>query len=137
MFKSFVTPRTAAGQAPLSIGFPREEYWSGLPFPYAGDLPGPGIKPTSPALAGRSFPTEPPGKPISKYLFKKKKTKLEALTILNYHSMIIKSHVWTDNHKSQNGVFPSIMNSFGVWYMYVKVKVKSLSHVNSLRPHGL
>ena len=37
--------------------------------------------------------------------------------------------MWTDNHKSQNGVFPSVMNSFVVWYMYVKVKVKSLSHV--------
>ena len=52
--------------APLSIGFPRQEYWSGLPFPPLGDLPNPGIKPVSPmfhALAGRFFTTEPPGKP--------------------------------------------------------------------------
>ena len=48
--------------------FPREEYWSGLPFPPPGDLPKPGIKPTSPALAGRFFTTEPLGKPlIAKY----------------------------------------------------------------------
>ena len=46
----FVTPWTVAYQAPLSIGFPRQEYWSGLPFPSPGDLPDPGIKPTSPAL---------------------------------------------------------------------------------------
>ena len=47
-------------QAPLSIGFPRQEYWSGLPFPSPGDLPNPGIKPDPPALAGR-FYTVPPG----------------------------------------------------------------------------
>ena len=45
------------------MGFPRQEYWSGLPFPSPGDLSHPGIKPTSPALAGRFFTTEPPGKP--------------------------------------------------------------------------
>ena len=45
------------------MGFPSQEYWSELPFPAAGDLPGPEIKPVSPALAGRSFTTEPPVKP--------------------------------------------------------------------------
>ena len=44
-------------------GFPRQEYWGGLPFPSPGDLPDPGIKPASPALSGRFFTTEPPGKP--------------------------------------------------------------------------
>ena len=51
----FVTPWTIAHQAPLSMGFPRQEYWSGLPFPSPGDLPDPGIKPgslSSSALAG-------------------------------------------------------------------------------------
>ena len=46
----FVTPWTVACQAPLSMGFPRQEYWDGLPFPSPEDLPNPGIKPTSPAL---------------------------------------------------------------------------------------
>ena len=46
----FVTPWTVARQAPLSVEFPRQEYWSGLPFPSSGDLPDPGIKPRSPAL---------------------------------------------------------------------------------------
>jgi len=62
----FATPWTVARQAPLSVGFPRQEYWSGLPFPPPGDLPYPGIEsksPASPALAGGFFTTEPPGKP--------------------------------------------------------------------------
>ena len=49
MSNSFVTPWTVACQAPLSMGFPRQEYWTGLPFPSPGDLPNPGIKPTFPA----------------------------------------------------------------------------------------
>ena len=59
---SFVTPWTVACQAPLSMGFPRQEYWSGLPFLSPGDLPDPGIKPlspASPALAGGFLTTEP------------------------------------------------------------------------------
>ena len=48
---------------PLSMGFPREEYWSRLPFPSPGDLSNPGIEPTSPPLAGGFFTAEPPGKP--------------------------------------------------------------------------
>ena len=61
----FVTPRIVASQAPLSMGFPRQEYWSGLPFPSPGDL-GPGIKLGSPALASDSLPSEPPGSLSSK-----------------------------------------------------------------------
>ena len=50
-------------QSPLSIRFPRQEYWSGLPFPSPWDLSDPGIKPKSPTLPGGFFTTEPPGKP--------------------------------------------------------------------------
>ena len=59
----FETPQTVAYQATLSVGFSRQEYWSGLPFPSPGDLPDPGIEPkstVSPALACRLFTTEPP-----------------------------------------------------------------------------
>ena len=49
-------------QAPLSMGFSRQEYWRGLPFPTPGDLPDPGIEPPTPALAGRFFTAKPPGK---------------------------------------------------------------------------
>ena len=58
----FATPWTVAHQAPLSLGFPRQEYWSGLPFPSPGDLPKPGIVPMSAELASGFFTTEPPGK---------------------------------------------------------------------------
>ena len=57
------TPQTIAHQAPLSMGFPRQEYGNGLPFPSPGDLPNPGIGLKSPALAGDAFTTEPAGKP--------------------------------------------------------------------------
>ena len=53
----FEVPGTVARPAPLSMGFPRQEYWRGLPFPPPGDLPNPGIKPASPSLAGRFFTT--------------------------------------------------------------------------------
>ena len=53
-----MTPWTEARQDPLSMGFSRQEYWSGLPFPSVGDLPDPGIKPVSPALAGEFFTSE-------------------------------------------------------------------------------
>ena len=54
---------TEACQAPLSVGFPRQEYWSGLPFPPPGDRPNPGIERVFPALAGGFLTFEPPGKP--------------------------------------------------------------------------
>ena len=58
----FATPWTIAHQAPPSIGFSRQEYWSGWPFPSPGDLPNPGIKPGSPTLQTDALPFEPPGK---------------------------------------------------------------------------
>ena len=57
----FATPWTVAHQATLSMGFSRQEYWSGLPFPSPGDLPKPGIEPMSPTLQANSLPSEPPG----------------------------------------------------------------------------
>ena len=59
----FVTLWTVAHQAPLSIGFSRQEYWSGFSCPPSGDFPNPGIKPRSPALQADSLLSEPPGKP--------------------------------------------------------------------------
>ena len=59
----FVTPWTVAHQASLSMGFPRQEYWSGLPSPFPGDHPEPGIEPESPAWQADSLTAELPGKP--------------------------------------------------------------------------
>ena len=57
---TLVTPWTIARQAPLSMGFSRQEYWSGLPFLSPGDLPDPGIQPSSPKWQADSLPTELP-----------------------------------------------------------------------------
>ena len=65
----FATPWTVAPQTLQSMGFSRQEYWSGLPFPSPGDLPSPGIEPASPAFVGELFTTEPPGKPLAKVGF--------------------------------------------------------------------
>ena len=73
----FVTPWTVALQAPPSIGFSRQEYWSGLPFPSPGDLPNPGIEPRSPALQADALTSEPPGK----LLRLKKKNLLQDLSL--------------------------------------------------------
>ena len=77
----FVTLWTVAHQAPLSTGFSRQEYWSGLPFPPPGDLPDPGIKAVSPALAGGFFTTELPGK-TSRFGLPKSQTKLLFNTLI-------------------------------------------------------
>ena len=58
----FAAPWTVARQGPLSMGFPGQEYWSGLPFPSPGDLPNPGIKPGTPELQAGALPSESPGK---------------------------------------------------------------------------
>ena len=63
MSYSLVTPGTVAPQVPLSMGFSRQEYWSGLPFPSPGDLHNPGTEPRCPVLQADSLPSEPPTEP--------------------------------------------------------------------------
>ena len=63
---TFATPWTVACQASLFMGFPRPEYWSGLPFPSPGDLPNPGMERGSPMLQVDSLPVEPPARPIER-----------------------------------------------------------------------
>ena len=65
----FAAPWTVGHQASPSLGFSRQEYWSGLPFPSPGNLPHPGIKPRSPTLQTDTLPSEPPGKPQESILF--------------------------------------------------------------------
>ena len=69
----FATSWTVAWKAPLSMEFPRQEYWSRLSFPSLGDLPDPGTEPLSLALAGGFFSPEPPGKPTGREEKVKKK----------------------------------------------------------------
>ena len=61
-----MTPWTVARQTPLSVGFPRQEYWSGLPLPSPGDLPDSGIEPASPTLQADTLPSVTPGMQIRK-----------------------------------------------------------------------
>ena len=65
----FATPWTVAYQAPPSLGFSRQEYWSGLPFPFPGDLPDPGIEPRSPAMEADALTSEPPEKPYKTVIY--------------------------------------------------------------------
>ena len=83
----FATPWSVPHQAPLSMGFSRQEYWSGLPFPSPGNLPDSGVKPESPALEGGFLTTEPPGK-CPRF----------TLLIIENHKKFFKSHllIFTD-----------------------------------------
>ena len=92
----FVTPWTVACQAPLSMGFSRQEYWSELPCPSPRDLPDPGIEPKSPALTDGFFTTEPPGKSIWwNTAMKKKMDVYHAIVILNERSQKTRTRVHT------------------------------------------
>ena len=98
----FFYPWTVARQTPLSMGFPRQEYSSGLPFPSPGDLTDPGIKCKSPALAGRFFTTKPPGKQAH-YL----------------HFLSIKSSTWSFQN-SDKWIFPHCVISCASWTRWIK-----------------
>ena len=79
----FATPWTVAYQAPPSMGFSRQEYWSGLPFPSPGDLPYPGIEPRSPAFQANALTSEPPGKPMENMIcFQFFVNRLQSMNIL-------------------------------------------------------
>ena len=103
MSDSFVTPWTVAHWVPLSMGFPRQEYWSRLPFPSPGDLPNPGIEPTSPAW--QALTTEPPGKlkvcrlySLYPALF----TCREILTVFLFHETVYEKY-WFPLHNPWKG----------------------------------
>ena len=83
----FVTLWAVSSQAPLSVGFSRQEYWSGLPFPSPSDLPKPGIKPASPvspALQADSLPTEPSGNLWLTYNTKQTWAIFEVITVASF-----------------------------------------------------
>ena len=107
MSYSFVTPWTAAHQGPLSMEFSRQEYCSGLPCPSPGDLPGPGIKPASPAfpaLAEGFFTTEPTGTPTSLYL---------SLIRMSHELKMLISKISEYIMKSESSTLPDMTASTG------------------------
>ena len=109
MFDSFAAPWIVACLLPLSMEFPRQEYWSGLPFPPPGDFSDPGVKPASFALAGGFFTTEPPGKFLHKFISHHldnhwkhliKKKDLLGILSLRYHEIQFTREDWTQQEQS-------------------------------------
>ena len=92
----FATPWTVVHQAPQATKFPRQEYWSVLPFPSPGDLPHPVIKPMTLALAGRFFTTGPPGKPIAIFISNTAKFRvpLQPNLLLSFPEALVSQWVW-------------------------------------------
>ena len=84
----FVTPWTVAYQASPSMGFSRQEYWSGLPFPSPGDLPNPGIEPGSPALEADALTSESPGKPLLLHILNMKSDPVFLATFINTKNIL-------------------------------------------------
>ena len=112
----FATPWTVAYQAFLSMGFSRQEYWSGLPFPSPGDLPNPGIKPTSlasPALAGGFFTAELSGKP---YIYTCIYTQIKICSFSDdYKSILLKKFLKNGSSGTFFGINMGQMNI--IWLM--------------------
>ena len=139
----FATPWTVAYQTPPSMGFSRQEYWSGWPFPSPGDLPDPGIEPRSPALQADALLSEPPGKSlkISKCVSKYLKTPLPAIKGLT--AWLGSKDLWiflslsirAPEKEQRNEVYLTIVHTL----MYVcMLHAKSpQSCFDSLWPHGL
>ena len=103
MSNSFATPWTVAHQTLLSMGFPRTEYWSGLPFPSLGDLPNPRIEPRFPALQADSLPAKPQGKSAFKWETIKNETISHIFeTIFHiHHACMCKRHTYAEKGESR------------------------------------
>ena len=112
----FVTPWTVAHQVPLSTGFPRQEYWSRLVFTSPGDLPDPGIKPESPALAGRFFTTEPPGKPQAP-LERRIKTRIHSFVKLEMVNWNLSRQIITVNISCFHAANPDLVFHGLPWFL--------------------
>ena len=100
-FQLFVTLWTVVYQAPLSMRFSRQEYWSGLPFPSPGDLPDPGIKPGSPALESDALTSEPPG--CFQSMFKKNPWKITFFSLVSL-LLLFFSHLVMTNSSQPHGL---------------------------------
>ena len=114
---------TVARQAPLSIGFSRQEYWTRLPFPSPGDLPNRGIEPGSPRLQADSLPSEPPGCPVIitttfcngcflLFLFPKRPI-ARPLALSCIHSTLAEHTLWTHHHTHSPSTWHSAWGTSG------------------------
>ena len=125
----FATPWTVAHQAPPSMGFSRQEYWSGLPFPSPGDLPDPGIKPMSPALEADALTSEPPRKPNSdKWIYFFSLTNIYRILIIC--PALFKAKMINMCFLSLSGLKATVKNKHGLrynvsitWHMTIKITI--------------
>ena len=136
--------RIVAHRAPLSMGLPRQEYWSGLPFPYPGDLPNSGMEPRSPvsfALAGGLSTTEPPGS-VSSCLIAGNSDLLKVPTIL-FSIMAVLFYIPTNSAKrvpSSPYLYPHLVFYcffVSVFFFFFEGIIVILMGVNSRLPHEL
>ena len=137
MSDPFAASRTITLQAPLSMGFSRQEYWSGLPFPSPGDLPNPGIEPTSPALAGGFFTTEPPGKPLCKFTTQINHSINKFLRVEHVKQRteiyVLLIEFYLQEEESRNRETPSLLIRSGfVWVDWFGRRLKELKNICKL-----
>ena len=122
----FATPWTVAHQAPSSMEFSRQEYWSGLPFLSPGDFPNPGIKPRSPALRAYALLSEAPGKVLYRYPVKSSQCSFPGRLIVLSETPLNLLHQRVENH-----VF------FWATWKYHREKLNFIYHVASFFPKHL
>ena len=121
----FGTLWTVAQQAPLSMGFSRQGYWSGLPCPPPGNLPDPGIEPVSLALQADSLPTEPPGKPIMECI------NVNFLVLIMYCSYARGNH-WRKQGQGYTGSFCTFLFATSCKSIIISKKIQMFkSHLGT------
>ena len=125
----FAAPWTVAYQAPASMGFSRQEYWSGLPFPSPGDVPNLGIEPRSPAFQADALTSEPPGKPKIRLVVMKE--------IFTYWGCLASTWLDLNFMLLAHSVFSSVQSLSRVWLFVTQWTTAcqaSLSIINSRSP---
>ena len=126
------TPLTVAPQAPLSMGFSRQQYWSGLPFPSPEDLPDPEIEPRSPTLQADALTSEPPGSPVVKNL---------PASAKDIRDMVLSQHQedpLEEGMATHSSILPwSIPMDRGDWWATVHRVAKSRTRLTWLSTHAL
>ena len=137
----FATPGTIAYQAPPSMGFSRQECWSGLPFPSPGDLPNPGIEPRSPTLQVDSLSSEPPAKPPDICLGMRVKSCMVALFLVFERTSILFQQCRSfpfSLHSLQQFLFVDFLMTALLtsvrWYLtvvliYIPVTISNIEHL--------
>ena len=131
----FATSWTVAYQAPPSMGFSRQEFWSGLPFPSPGDLPNPGIEPRSPALQADALLSEPPGKlMVESWTIKKAECqRIDALELWCWRRLL--GVPWTAQRSNQS-ILKEISPEYSLEGLRLKLKLQYFGHL-MWRTHSL